>query len=412
MASLSLFSAFGVELEYMLVDVRSLDVRPICDEVLKAVAGEIVSDVEFGPITWSNELALHVIELKTTAPAADLAPLPGEFIENVQRINELLVPLGGRLLPTAMHPWMDPHRELKLWPHDYGPVYEAFHRVFDCRGHGWANLQSVHLNLPFAGDAEFGRLHAAVRMILPLLPGLTASSPVMEGRVTGLLDSRLEVYRTNARRIRSVTGRVIPEPAFTQSEYDRQVFQPLFAEIAPHDPEGVLQDEFLNARGAIARFGRGSIEIRVLDVQECPEGDVAICAAIVEVLKLLAGEEWTSTAEQQGVAIDPLETLLLRTIRTAEQAVVDDPGYLRHFGASDLAGATVGDLWRRLIGDICDRVPGFEARWGKTLRRMLERGPLARALLRRLGTTPDPAALLSVYRELADDLPANRMFGV
>ena len=53
----------------------------------------------------------------------------------------------------------------------------------------------------------------------------------------------------------------------------------------------VPRDEWLNARGAIARFGRGTIEIRVLDVQECPQADLAICAAVVEVLQALVAED-------------------------------------------------------------------------------------------------------------------------
>lgn len=404
MSSRPLFSCFGVELEYMLVDAQTLDVRPICDEVLQAVAGETVSDVERGPIAWSNELALHVIELKTNGPATSLAPLPGQFLENVQEINEVLQPFGARLLPTAMHPWMNPDRELRLWPHDYGPVYETFHRIFDCRGHGWANLQSVHLNLPFANDAEFGRLHAAVRLLLPLLPALAASSPVMDGRVTGVLDNRLEVYRTNSRRIRSVTGRVIPEPAYTEAEYDRQIFQPMYAEIAPLDPEGLLQDEFLNARGAIARFSRGAIEIRVLDIQESPEADVAICAAAVEVLRRLTGERWSSLADQQAVAIEPLESVLLKTIREADRAIVDDPAYLRHFGAADLAGATAGEVWRSLLNDIGRENDAFAIRWGATLQRLLDRGTLSRALLNRLPPQPSHAELQQAYGGLADVL--------
>lgn len=411
MAALTLFSAFGVELEYMLVDARSLDVRPVCDELLRAEAGVLVSDVERGPITWSNELALHVIELKTSGPATSLAPLPELFVENVQRINELAARWGARLLPTGMHPWMDPHRELRLWPHDYGPLYETFHRIFDCRGHGWANLQSVHLNLPFAGDEEFGRLHAAVRLILPLLPALAASSPVMDGRVTGVLDNRLEVYRTNARRFRMVTGRVIPEPAYTREEYQRLILQPMYDEIAPFDPEGVLQEEFLNARGAIARFSRGTIEIRLLDVQECPEADVALCAAIVAVLQQLVQQRWTTAAEQRQMPIDSLESLLIRTIATAEATVLDDAEFLRHFGAADLAGGTAGDLWQRLIDDACQRDRELDRRFGATLHALLRRGPLARAIGRRLGPEPEASQLGAVYRELAENLAAGRLFG-
>ena len=251
---LSLFSAVGIELEYMLVDAESLDVRPIADQVMQLEAGKQVSDVEFEDISWSNELVLHVLELKTTDPAPSLAPVAGQMQAHVRRVNELAGQLGARLMPTAMHPWMDPFKEMKLWPHDYSPVYECFNRIFDCRGHGWANLQSMHINLPFANDDEFGKLHAAVRLVLPLLPALAASSPFKEGKLTGQLDSRLETYRLNSRKIPSIAGRVIPERAFTQAEYDAMIFEPMFRDIAPHDPEGILQDEFLNARGAIARL--------------------------------------------------------------------------------------------------------------------------------------------------------------
>ncbi|HSH75342.1 MAG TPA: hypothetical protein VLA09_06650, partial [Longimicrobiales bacterium] len=55
-----LFEAFGVEIEMMIVDADSLDVKPVCDELIAAVAGEPVSEVELGDISWSNELTLHV----------------------------------------------------------------------------------------------------------------------------------------------------------------------------------------------------------------------------------------------------------------------------------------------------------------------------------------------------------------
>src|SRR5262245_53079317 len=168
---LHLFEGFGVELEYLIVDSESLAVKPICDQLLKAVAGETVGSVDLpGGVTWSNELVLHVVELKGTEPLSRLDGAAVRFQENVRHINELLAPMGARLMPSGMHPWMDPQREMVLWPHEYHAVYETFHRIFDCRGHGWANLQSVHLNLPFQGDEEFGPLHAAIRVLLPLLP--------------------------------------------------------------------------------------------------------------------------------------------------------------------------------------------------------------------------------------------------
>jgi gamma-glutamyl:cysteine ligase YbdK (ATP-grasp superfamily) len=186
---LHLFEGFGVELEYMIVDRDTLNVRPIADRLLADAAGEIVSDVEFDRIAWSNELALHVIELKTNGPTASLAGLAEEFHQQVGQIDSLLSNHNARLMPTAMHPWMDPHTEFELWPHEHSSIYAAYNRIFDCHGHGWANLQSMHINLPFADDAEFGRLHAAIRLLLPILPALAASSPIVEGQKTEWLDT-------------------------------------------------------------------------------------------------------------------------------------------------------------------------------------------------------------------------------
>lgn len=404
-----LFDAFGIELEYMIVDAETLDVRPITDELFKSVAGEYVCDVEDGPIAWSNELALHVVELKTNGPADSLDGLPALFAGDVRRINELLTRFGCRLLPTAMHPWMDPHREMQLWPHEYSPIYEAYNRIFDCRGHGWANLQSTHVNLPFADDAEFARLHAAIRIVLPILPGLAASSPVMDGRLTGLLDNRMEVYRGNARRIPSVAGRVIPERAFSRQEYNERILAPMYADIAPLDPEAVLQDEFLNSRGAIARFGRRTIEIRVLDVQECPQADLAVAALTVGLLKLLTSERWTASGVQQTMEVEPLEAILLRTIRDADQARITDAGYLKLFGVED-SGISVGELWRRIHDEIASSPASIPAELHEAVQTILSHGPLARRIIKSLNSDASHDRLHELYQQLADCLAQNRMF--
>ena len=55
-----LFQAFGVELEYMIVDRETMDIRPIADELLKHVIGSYGSEFNNGMVTWSNELVLHV----------------------------------------------------------------------------------------------------------------------------------------------------------------------------------------------------------------------------------------------------------------------------------------------------------------------------------------------------------------
>ncbi len=407
---LSLFSAFGIELEYMLVDANTLDIRPIADQVMRLEAGEIVSEVEFDDISWSNELVLHVLELKTSNPAPSLVPIARQMQKHVGRVNELAGQLGARLMPTAMHPWMDPLKEMQLWPHDYSPVYECFNRIFDCRGHGWANLQSMHINLPFANDEEFGKLHAAVRLVLPLLPALAASSPLMEGRITGQLDSRLETYRLNSRQLPSIAGRVIPERAFTEAEYHTRIFDPMFRAIAPHDPEGILHDEFLNARGAIARFTRGAVEIRVIDVQECPAADLAIARVVVDVLKRLVAESWTPTDEQQSIEIEPLETVFLDAIVRGDQAIIRDRQFLAQFGIAGEDELSLNELWQYLASHPEDEGLRHGGEAYAPLQTILTEGPLARRLSEHLGPTPNRATLHRVYGELCDCLRGGKLW--
>jgi gamma-glutamyl:cysteine ligase YbdK (ATP-grasp superfamily) len=407
---LHLFEATGIELEYMIVDRGSLAVKPVADRVLAAQAGKIVSDVELGPIAWSNELVLHVIELKSNGPAPRLAGLAETFTEHIGRINTLLAPLDGRLMPGACHPWMDPLTETVLWPHEYSPVYEAYNRIFDCRGHGWSNLQSLHINLPFCGDEEFGRLHAAIRLLLPIMPALTASSPILDGRRTGFLDSRMEVYRHNSERIPSVAGRIIPEPVYDHAAYDREIFQRMYADIAPHDPEGTLQEEFLNARGAIARFDRGAIEIRVLDVQECPAADLAGAALITATLKALCAGQWCDLERIKAFDTGLLADIFLSVIKDGDTALVSHGSYLEALGLN-AAPRRAGQVWQHLAAATAKLNPDWQdpllARAGRTL---LEKGCLARRIDTVVNGDLRREKLFEVYGRLCDCLARAEMF--
>jgi gamma-glutamyl:cysteine ligase YbdK (ATP-grasp superfamily) len=318
--------------------------------------------------------------------------------------------MGGVLMPTAMHPWMDPHRETRLWPHEYSPVYESFNRIFGCQGHGWSNLQSTHVNLPFHDDDEFGRLHAAIRLVLPILPALAASSPIVEGRVTGLADSRLDAYRKNALRIPAVTGHVIPERAYSRGEYDALILQPLYRDLAPHDPDGILQYEWANARGAIARFDRNTIEIRVLDVQECPRADLAVLELIVRTLRALVDERWCSMEQQKRWEAEPLAAMLIDATRDAERAIIRDDAYASKLGLQNGGGRTMGDLWRHLFETLFNAdeqaSPAYEP-----LRVILERGTLARRILAAVGPSPTRGRIRETYAELCRCLADGRMLG-
>ncbi len=230
-----LFEVYGIELEYMLVKNDNFKVAPQVDELLTRKAGELKADIENGDIAWSNELVAHVIELKTNGPTKSTDDLAEKFHKNILEIDALLQPLNLQLLGSASHPLMNPDTDTQLWKHSYSEVYALYNTIFNCKGHGWSNVQSTHINLPFYDDKEFEKLHAAIRIILPLLPGLSASSPILEGKITGFKDTRLEFYKTNQKEIPELTGLVIPERTFSKIDYYATIFEPIKRAIKPYD---------------------------------------------------------------------------------------------------------------------------------------------------------------------------------
>jgi len=404
-----LFEGFGIELEYMIVRKETLDVLPVADELLRKVAGEYVNEIENGPLGWSNEFAMHVVELKTLGPRNTFNGLAGEFQDNIGRINDLLQSFGACLMPAAMHPWMDPAKESKLWPHSNREIYEAYDNIFTCQGHGWTNLQSVHLNLAFGNDTEFGRLHTAIRLILPLLPALAASSPIVEGKDSGLVDARLEYYRHNQRRVPSIAGAIIPEAVLSREAYEKQILQKIYEDIKPHDPKGILQFEWLNSRGAIARFDRNAIEIRLLDIQECPLADVAIATAIIGVLKALVNEKWSTLVTQASADEKELAAILLETMRSGEQTLIADQHYLGLLGFPSHK-TTAGELWDHLIKEALPDLEKTHPAIGKALATILRQGPLARRLLKAIGSDYSRPHLADCYRRLCACLAQGEQF--
>ncbi len=402
--ALHLFEGYGIEMEYMIVREDNLDVLPICDLVLEKAAGEIINEVEMGKLSWSNELVLHVIELKTNGPVQNISALDKTFLNGVQHVNSLLKPLGGVLLPGAMHPFM---KETKIWPHENNVIYDSYNRIFDCSGPGWSNLQSVHINLPFQGDEEFGKLHAAIRLVLPLLPAIAASSPVMDEKITGLKDSRLEVYRNNQKKIPEIAGLVIPEPVFTALDYENEILQKTYRAIAPFDPEGILQEEWLNSRGAIARFERNTIEIRLLDIQESPVADIAVVSVIIALIQALTDGMFLDYHCQKQFATEKLADVFVNTIRNGEDTVITDTDYLGIFGVKK--SCTAGELWSIILEKLLPHSQELRE-YEPVLNFILQHGTLSTRIVKALDNDLSRTNVIRVYRLLSECLEKGELF--
>ncbi|MGB8704169.1 MAG: glutamate-cysteine ligase family protein [Gillisia sp.] len=400
-----LFEVTGIELEYMLVGKADFKVAPVVDELFIEKTGEITSDVDNGKIEWSNELVAHVVELKTNGPTKELDNLDLLFSENIKEVNGLLSHLNAKLWPTGAHPLMDPHSEMKLWPHNYNEIYSLYNRVFDCHGHGWSNVQSIHINLPFFDDAEFEKLHAAIRILLPIIPALSASSPILDGKFTGFKDARMEMYKTNQKEIPEMTGMVIPEQVFDKESYYQQIFDPINKAIKPYDTEHLLDHHFLNSRGAIARFDRNAIEIRVIDIQESPAADIAIAILIIEALKLLISEEWITLEDQKSWNEKELFQLFNGVVQEAEASKIENLKYLNIFDLNRASSA--GEIWEKVYKRVKTSI---SERHQKTIEFILENGSLSTRILKAVNNDFSKKNLHSVYEKLAECLQENTLF--
>lgn len=401
MSEYSLFSVIGIEIEYMLVDKDTLNVQPKSDKILKMAAYSGVGDED---ISLSNELVMHVIELKNNGPRPLSTPLSQQFQKTITDLQPLLDEENLMLLPTGAHPWMDPLKETERWPHGHHEIYQQYDKIFDCSGHGWSNLQSMHVNLPFADEEEFYQLHNAIRLLLPLLPAIAASTPFLDGRYTGIQDSRLYFYGKNQERIPSISGEVIPEFIRSSEEYRNTILQPMYDDIRPLDPAGILQHEWLNSRAAMPKFDCKAIEIRIIDSQECVDADIAIARVITAVL-----QNWLEHSHyflDTPCDITRLKSLYDQTIVHGLAVQIHDQELSAQWQLSRQP-KNCRDVWSQLIENVSTRL---DQPTQCALETILSQGNLSERLLRACGSDYQQDSLIKVYRSLNECLRNNHQF--
>jgi gamma-glutamyl:cysteine ligase YbdK (ATP-grasp superfamily) len=268
-----------------------LKVLPIGDNILKDLHGRIVNTVMQGDFAYGKELQMHVLEIRPNAPFTR----PEAFEEDMHRAvlfmsDFLQRKYNARLLGTGMHPLLR-LEETGVWPHRHRQIYQAYSKLFNLNQHGWLNIQSFQLNLPYATEQDGVKLHNLLTNIIPYLPAFTASSPIYECKFGRSVDNRLVFYKMNQREIPSVTGDVIPEYVSSLSEYRRQIIERYSSEMARAGAdELILHRDWVNSRGIIFRFDRKAVEIRVMDEQECIKSDVAISCYIRALLRGLLNQ--------------------------------------------------------------------------------------------------------------------------
>jgi len=387
----------GPEHEFSIIDEK-LTPLPIVDKVIRDVHGRLVNCASLGACSFGKELQAHVAEFKANKPFVS----PVVFEETMQNTVSSILGIiesryNARLLGSGMHPFLR-LSDAKVWSHRDRGIYAAMSRIFNLSQHGWLNIQSFQLNLPYRNETEAVRLYSALTNILPYLPAIAASSPIYESRKGAYLDNRLHFYLTNQLEVPSITGSLIPEYVNSFEEYEKTTVRQYSEELAKlKAPRCLLNKEWLNSRGAIIRQDRKAIEIRVLDEQESVKSDVALSCFIRAALRGIL-----SDVEYPYLSHLTLVQNFKQTMRKGLQARVQHP-----------KGKTAGEVCLHLLRTALSNATDEEKRYLPIIKQRIEGGNLSNIILRDVAKkaqkTDLKEAIFTTYSHLADCLEKNQV---
>jgi gamma-glutamyl:cysteine ligase YbdK (ATP-grasp superfamily) len=372
---------------------------PIVDRVIKEVHGRIVNCVRLGRIAFGKELQAHVAEFKANKPFDSPEVFEEAMQEAVETILELLEKhYHARLLGLGMHPSLR-LSEARVWSHRDRQIYEAMSKIFNLNRHGWLNIQSFQLNLPYKNEREAVKLYNLLANVLPYLPAVAASSPIYESKIGDFVDNRLHFYSANQLEVPSITGDIVPEYIDSFGEYEKTTVRQYSEDLAKlNAPRCLLNKQWLNSRGAVIRFDRKAIEIRVLDEQECVKSDVALSCFIRALLRGIMTDEKCPYLPHEALVKD-----LHSVVRDGLDARVQHP-----------KGETARQVCRHLWEMASENATNEEKRYLPLVKQRIDRGNLSdkisEEVAKKVQKTDLTEAIFNVYSALADCLEENKMY--
>ncbi len=368
------------------------------DKVIKDFCGRTINFVELPSFTFGKELQLHVIEIKANKPFKS----PELFEETMQNAVVTLLHIlekkyNAHLLGTGMHPLLKLD-ETGIWPHRHRKIYQELGKLFNLKQHGWLNIQSFHLNLPYSRENKGVLLHNLLADLCAYLPAIAASSPIIEGTISPNADNRLFFYKVNQREVPSITGDVIPERASSFAQYRENVIGRYSQDLAKAGAgKTLLFKEWINSRGVIFRFDRSALEVRVMDEQECIKSDVALSCFVRAALRGLMAEKAEPLPHQ--LLVNDFNSILAEGLN----AKVLHP-----------QGETARQVCRYLFNLASENAEEAEKKYLWIVRKRIENGNLSdlirERILRKTQKTNLNEAILNVYSTLIKCLADNQPY--
>lgn len=392
-----LLSAYSLSVEHSIVHRDTLAVLPLAEGVLAALASIPTPEGQRRDLELAAGHAGHSLVMRSTKVMRKPAKWSTKLHELSTSVLAVLEPHQATLLSGGAHPLYVPARDHTVG-HALAPEIRDVHgAVFDTRAHGWSNDQALGLGVHF-DKGEFAKAHAAVRLLLPLIPGLTAASPVLEGKVADAMDARLIGRAQAFARVPELMGGHVPEAVFDPDEHDRAILSPIAQALASHDPGNLLDPQWMDGRVATSQIDRGIISLHVIDTQECANADIAIVEFIITVLKALVQGRWVSNYLQRAWAAEDLQAILQTTITDGDRAAIGNRDYLLMFGLLQQEAMPVLKVWQHIFVELYGEL-GVSTR--THIAHILEHGTLASRILANIGKRGGGDKILAAYQRLA-----------
>ena len=268
-----MLEVIGPEHEFSIVN-NEMKTLPIVEHVINDYYGKITNSLYSKKFAFRKEFPLHIIELKANRPFKSPELLEESMQNAIMSLLEFIEKkFNAYLLGTGMHPLL---RLEETGTRRYDKIAQEFEKVFLLKRHGWLNVQSFQINLPYSTESEAVSLHNALAHLCTYLPAISASSPICESQLTSYIDSRLYYYKKKSLEIPSIAGEIIPEYISSFDQFQREVSGRYSRDLSK---AGVSIEDFadyVNQRAAVFKVARKAIEVRVMDEQECIKSDVAL----------------------------------------------------------------------------------------------------------------------------------------
>ncbi len=173
----------GLEEEFALLDPRDLGLTPRFEEVRDAAgADEVLAD------SVAGELISSEIEIRS-GRGQDFAAAVAAQRDHRRRLFALTDRLGVGLGATATHPWSDYREQQIIQTEHYRRVEEGLKYV------AWRNNTfSLHVHVGVRGADRAVLICDRLRPVLPLLLAISANSPFLDGRDSGLASARTQTF--------------------------------------------------------------------------------------------------------------------------------------------------------------------------------------------------------------------------